>query len=133
MPIGAPIIAALISAAATATTTGLEAAGTFRPSTTAATEKAKMEALQAQQKQQQTMEQGLFKHFAPDAQAQTGGALGDQSLSAMIAELSGTPGDINLAQSTVFGQNPSPGPGGSPTEIPPASGVGLSSTAVGGG
>ena len=69
-------------------------------------EQLQLQQQEQQQKQQQQQEQQLFKHFAPDAQSQTGGALGDASLSSMIAELSGSPGDMNLAQQTVFGTGP---------------------------
>jgi hypothetical protein len=128
MPIAPAITAALISAAAAATTTGLEAAGTFQPSTTKATQEAALKSQQDQQKQAQTMEQAMFKHYAPDAQAQSGGALGDQSLSALISELAGTQGGVSEAQQTIFGsQTPSPG---QPEQLP-QTGMGLSSTAIG--
>jgi hypothetical protein len=106
MPWIVPLLPALIGAGVAGTTTGLQAAGTFSPSTTKATEQQQLLQQEQQQKTQQQQEQQLFKHFAPDAQGQTGGALGDASLSSMIAELSGSPGDINLAQQTVFGTSP---------------------------
>lgn len=138
-PIGAWIAAnaAALSAATTVATAGteigLQASGALQPSTSGQLKEQQRLAAEQQQKQQQTMEQSLFKHFAPDAQGQTGGALGDQSLSAMIAELAGAPGDINLAQSTIFGQNPQNPPGGATEPTPGAGGPGLSSTSVGGG
>src|SRR6266576_5865648 len=135
MPLLAPI-AAIASAAVAATTTGLEAAGTFQPSTTAATKAAQLKSQQDQQKQAQTMEQAMFKHFAPDAQAQSGGALGEGSLSALIAELSGTPGGVGEAQQTIFGgqgnQMPTMAGAAQPDQPPlPQTGTGLSSTAIG--
>ena len=100
----------LIPAATTGTTIGLQASGALQPSTSGAVkqqEQLQLQQQEQQQKQQQQQEQQLFKHFAPDAQGQTGGALSDASLSSMIAELSGSPGDMNLAQKTVFGTGPS--------------------------
>ena len=123
--IGIAAWAAIASAAAAATETGLQAAGTFQPSTTKATQEAYLKNQQDQQKQQQTMEQAMFKHFAPDAQDKSGGALGNESLSALIAELSGTPGGVNEAQQTIFGDKGSP-------ELS-KSNEGLSSVSVGGG
>jgi|SRR6266576_3898567 len=135
MPLLAPI-AAIASAAVAATTTGLEAAGTFQPSTTAATKAAQLKSQQDQQKQAQTMEQAMFKHFAPDAQSQSGGALGEGSLSALIAELSGTQGGVSEAQQTIFGStggaSTMPTMAGAPDQPPlPETGSGLSSTAIG--
>lgn len=127
MPIAPAVVAALITTAAAATTTGLEAAGTFQPSTTKATQEAQLKSQQDQQKQQQTMEQAMFKHFAPDAQAQSGGALGNESLSALIAELSGTAGGVGEAQQTIFGNQNQPD-----QTQQPQSGPGLSSSIVGG-
>lgn len=123
MPVAAPVIAALITAGVSGTEMGLQASGAFQPSTSGDVKKQQMMDAQKQQQQNQTMEQSMFKRFAPDAQAQSGGALGDQSLSAMIAELAGQPGDINLAHSTIFGDTGSTSPAG---------GSGLSSTPVGG-
>lgn len=107
MPIAPPIIAALIGLAGTGVTTGLEASGALGgggggPSA----QQIATQENQANQKSQQLQEQQAFKRFAPDAQAQTGGALSDTSLSAMIAELAGSPADTNLAQQTLFGNAP---------------------------
>jgi hypothetical protein len=114
MPWIVPMIPALIGAGTAGTEIGLSASGALSPSTSGATKDAARLQAEMQQKQQQQQEQAAFKRFAPDAQAQTGGALGDQSLSAMIAELSGSPADTNLAQQTVFG-NPPGLSSGSPT------------------
>jgi len=113
------IVAAIIGAAVTGTTTGLEASGAIGgggggPS---AADLQKMQQMQ-QQKQQQQQEQQAFSRFAPDVQAATGGSLSDQSFASMVAELSGSPADVNLAQQTLFG--------------PPQGSTGLSSSSVGG-
>jgi hypothetical protein len=106
MPFTPAIIAALIGAGVTGTTTGLEASGVIGggggPSK-ADLEKQQLTQEQQQQKQQQEALQQAFKHFAPDAQAATGGALSDKSFSELVAELSGQPGDIGTAQQTIFG------------------------------
>ena len=83
---------------------GLQASGAFQPSTTAATDKAQQTAL-AQQKAQEAQ---AFKQFAPDAQAQTGGALADPAFAALVASMTGNPGDIGLAQQTIFGNPQQP-------------------------
>ena len=106
MPWVVPLIPALIGVATTGTSIGLQASGALSPSTSGQQQQQQLLQQEQQQKQQQQQEQQLFKHFAPDAQSQTGGALGDASLSSMIAELSGSPGDMNLAQQTVFGTGP---------------------------
>lgn len=99
------IIAALIGAGVTGVTTGLEASGTFQPSTTAATN-AQEDQLKQQQdaarKQQEQTLQAAFKRFAPDAQAQTGGSLSDASFASLVSELSGAPANTELAQQTLF-------------------------------
>lgn len=102
----ASLLPSLITAGVTGTSIGLQASGALSPSTTGAANAQEIAANQAQQKQQQTAEQEAFKSFAPAAQAQTGGALADPSLSAMIAQLSGSPADVNLAQQTLFGNAP---------------------------
>lgn len=104
MPIAAPIIAALIGAGTTGITTGLEAAGTFTPSSNSAQLKEQQTQDQINATKQQALQkQEIFKRFAPDVQSATGGALADKSFSQMVAELSGSPGDIGLAQQTIFG------------------------------
>lgn len=119
MPIAAPIVAALIGAGVTGVTTGLEASGAIGggggPSQSQLQQQ-QLQQQQQQQKQQQTQEQAAFKQFAPDAQAQTGGALSDRAFSALVAELSGAPADINLAQQTVFGASPTSSPYGTTPE-----------------
>lgn len=40
----------------------------------------------------------LLRRSAPDAQAQTGGALTDQGFASLVANIAGLPGDLNLAQ-----------------------------------
>jgi len=101
-----PLIPSLITAGTAGTEIGLQASGALSPSTSGANNNAQLLATEAQQKQQQTQQQEMFKGAAPNAQAQTGGSLSDSSLSAMIAELSGSPGDIGSAQQTIFGSTP---------------------------
>jgi hypothetical protein len=96
------IIAAVIGAAATATDIGLQASGALAPSTSGQ-EKALMASEQKQQEALKQQEAQAFKRFAPDVQSATGGALTDRSFAQMVAELAGQPGDIGLAQQTVFG------------------------------
>ena len=107
MGISPAIIAALIGAGVTGTTTGLEASGAIGGGSSGPSA-AQLEAAQNQQNQKtmQSQEQQAFRQFAPDAQAQTGGALSSSSLSSLIAELSGAPNDVNLAQQTIFGNAP---------------------------
>ena|SRR5215469_14672044 len=107
MPLAAPIVAALIGAGVTGVTTGLEASGAIGGGSSGPS----AEQLQQQQQQQEAaakkaqaeQEAAAFRRFAPDAQSQTGGALSDPSFASMVAELSGAPGDIGLAQQTLFG------------------------------
>jgi hypothetical protein len=106
------LLPALIGAGTAGTEIGLSASGALSPSTSGATQDAQLLAKETQQKQQQTQQQELFKGAAPNAQAQTGGSLGDSSLSAMIAELSGSSGDLGAAQQTVFGTTPGLSTGG---------------------
>lgn len=107
MPIPVPIIAALIGAGVTGTTTGLEASGAIGGGSSgpSAADQQRLQQ-EAAQKQQQTALQEAFKSFAPAAQAQTGGALSDTSLSSLINELSGNQGTIGGAQQTIFGSTP---------------------------
>lgn len=100
------VLPALIGAGTAATGIGLQASGALSPSTSGQVKQQELLNQEEQQKQQQTSEQALFKRFAPDAQANTGGSLSDTSLAALITELSGNPGDIGLAQQTVFGNSP---------------------------
>lgn len=107
MGISPAIIAALIGAATTATTTGLSLSGAFQPGSSGPNaQQLQLQNMENQQKTQQQQEQQAFRHFAPDAQAQTGGALDPASFSSMVSELSGAPADINLAQQTLFGNTP---------------------------
>lgn len=99
------ILPALITVGATGVTTGLEASGVIGGSSGPSVQSQELANQEQQQKQQQQQEQQLFKQYAPNAQAQTGGSLSDTSLSALISQLSGAPQDINLAQQTVFGNN----------------------------
>ena len=118
MPAGlVALIPALVSAGTAATEIGLQASGAFQPSTSAQT-KALEQQTADQQKQLQDAKMQAFRKFAPDAQGQTGGALTDKSFSQMVAELAGEPGDLNLAQKTLFG-----GEGGDTTGL--SSGGGL--------
>jgi hypothetical protein len=96
------LLGALISSGVAATGIGLQAAGTFQPSTSAQTKAMEQQTQQQQQALQQQKEQA-FKGFEGDAQANTGGALTDKSFSQLVAELSGNPGDLQLAQDTLFG------------------------------
>lgn len=104
MPLPAPIIAALIGAGVTGTTTGLEASGALSPGGGGPSpQQLQMQNMQQQQKQQQQQEQQAFRHFAPDVQSSTDGALDPSSFASMVSKLSGAPADINLAQQTIFG------------------------------
>lgn len=102
------LLPALITAGTAGTEIGLQASGAFQPSTsgqTAALEKQ----TQDQQAAMKAQEAQAFKHFAPDVQSQTGGALSDASFAQTVAELAGQPGDIGLAQQTIFGTTTPPG------------------------
>lgn len=111
MPAGlVALLPALITAGTTATEIGLQASGAFQPSTSAQT-KALEEQTANQQKQLQDAKMQAFRKFAPDVQGQTGGALTDKSFSQMVAELAGEPGDLNLAQKTLFGDQSGEGGG----------------------
>jgi len=103
-------IATLASAGVAGTELGLNLSGAGQPSQGDAMKQLQTQNQQQQQELAQQKEQA-FKHFAPDAQAATGGALSDQSFSALVAELSGQPGDVNLAQQTIFGTPKSSGSG----------------------
>jgi hypothetical protein len=106
MGISPVIIASLIGAAVTGTTTGLEASGAIGgPSGPNPADIQRQQNLQNQKTLQQ-QEQEAFKRFSPDVQGQTGGALSDSSFASMVAELSGAPADMNLAQQTLFGNTP---------------------------
>jgi len=101
------LLPALIPAATAGTEVGLQLSGALTPSTSSGPTQQQLQ--QQQQQQQQaltTQEQAAFKHAAPDAQSQTGGALSDPSFAAMVAELSGSPADVGLAQQTLFGSTP---------------------------
>lgn len=112
------LLPALIGAGTAGTEIGLQASGAFQPSTTAATnalEQKDQAALKAQEAE-------AFKRFAPDVQAQTGGSLSDASFAQTVAELAGQPGDIGLAQQTIFGNTNNPGSGLPQTQSGLASG-----------
>jgi hypothetical protein len=96
------LLPALITGGVSATGLGLQAAGTFQPSTSGQTKALEQQNQQQQQALQQQQQQA-FKSFAPDAQASTGGALTDKSFSQLVAELAGNPGNLQLAQDTLFG------------------------------
>jgi uncharacterized membrane-anchored protein YhcB (DUF1043 family) len=100
-----PLIAAGVTSG---TSLGLTLSGAGQPSQGALLKEEQQMQLQQQQQQQQKQEQELFKHFAPDVQSATGGALADRSFSDMVAELSGSGSDLGLAQQTIFG-NQQPG------------------------
>jgi hypothetical protein len=118
------IIASVIAAAAATAKLGADAAGVGQPSTSAQT-KAIEDQTKANQQAQLDAKQQAFKTFAPDAQGQTGGALTDKSFSQLVAEMAGNPGDLQLAQNTIFGPGGGSGgpgggsgPGGSPETSP---------------
>jgi hypothetical protein len=105
MPFSAPIIAALIGAGVTGTTTGLEASGAIGgggPSQSTLQQE-QLTQQEAAQKQQQDQLKQAFRGFAPDAQERSGGSLSDASFSQLVAELSGNPGGMELAKQTIFG------------------------------
>jgi len=104
----AALISALIGAGTTGTITGLEASGAIGGggSSGPSPQQLQLQQQEAAQKQQQTQEQEAFKNFAPNAVAQTGGALDPASLAAMTSELSGSPADVGLAFQTLFPNQP---------------------------
>lgn len=119
-----PQALALLPLALAGTTTGLELSGAFQPST-GGQEKA-LEAENAKQAAAlKAQEEQAFRRFAPDVQAQTGGSLSDASFAQTVAELAGQPGDLGLAQQTIFGNTNNPGSGIPSTES------GLSSGGIG--
>ena len=112
MPWIVPFIPLLAAGATAGTSIGLDLSqggGSSGPS--AQQEQTLMN--QQNQASQQKQEQEAFRQFAPNAQSQTGGSLSDTSLSSMIAELSGSPADTNLAQQTIFGSQSGLSSGGS--------------------
>jgi hypothetical protein len=105
MPIAPIIIASLIGAAATATTTGLQASGVFGPNEDAIKrDQAKqIEASNLKSKQDQELsQQQALRRAAPDIQSQVGGNLTPASFSAQTAAATGDPGAVALAQKTLF-------------------------------
>lgn len=98
MPAAIPAIIALATAG---TTVGMEVAGVGQPSM-GAQQKLLSQQNQEQQAALTKQEQSAFQKFAPDVQAQTGGALAAPSFASMVAEMSGSPADVNLAQQTLF-------------------------------
>jgi hypothetical protein len=103
----AALVPALIGVATTGTSIGLEASGALGGGSSGPSATQLQEAQnEQQQKTQQQQEQQTFRGAAPNAQAQTGGSLSSSSLSSLIAELSGSPADTNLAQQTIFGNVP---------------------------
>ena len=106
------LLPALITTATTGTEIGLQASGALGGGGGGNNTAALLAQQEANQKAQQTAQQEAFKSAAPAAQAQTGGALSDTSLSALIAELSGNPGSIGSAQQTIFGTTPGLSAGG---------------------
>ena len=77
-----------------------------------------------QQQQEQLSKQQAFRAASPDAQSAVGGALTPESFASMVAQLTGNPGDVGLAQKTLF----TGGGTGSTTSQP-----GLTGTQPGGG
>lgn len=98
----------LIPAATAGTEIGLQASGALSGggSSGPSAQQLQLQQQEAAQKQQQTQEQEAFKNFAPNAVAQTGGALDPASLAAMTSELSGSPADVGLAFQTLFPNQP---------------------------
>lgn len=117
MPIAPVLIAALIGAAATATTTGLQASGVFAPNEDRIKrDQAKqLEDVNLKQRQdQQLQQQQALRRAAPDIQSQTGGNLGTPAFSAQVAGATGNPGDVALAQRTLFQGGGEGGPASDP-------------------
>ena len=104
MPFIVPMLSWLVPAAIAGTETGLQLSGAFQPDTSG-----QMRAMEQQQeaaaKSQAEQRAQAFRHFAPDVQASTGGALTDRSFASMVAELSGYGGDIGQAQHAIFGES----------------------------
>jgi len=107
------LIAALIGAGTTGTVTGLEASGAIGGGSSGPSAQ-QQETLMNQQNQvtQQNQEKAAFQGANPTAQANTSGSLDNQSMAALIAQLSGSPADANLAQQTIFGTSPGLAAGG---------------------
>lgn len=98
------LLPALITAGTAGTEIGLQASGAFQPSTTASTQAATQAAeAAAKQREGQSM-----RAVAGNAQEAAPG-LSDASMAQLIATMVGSPGDIGLAQQTVFGNPPSSG------------------------
>lgn len=101
----AAVIAALIGAAVTGTTTGLELSGVGQPNQDALKrDQAKqLEAANLKSRQDQELAtQQAARRASPDVQSQTGGNLGTQSFAAQVASATGNPGDVSLIQRTLF-------------------------------
>lgn len=96
------LLPALITAGTAGTEIGLQASGAFSPSTSGAT----AEATKAAEAAAKEREAQNMRAVAGNAQQQAPG-LGDASMAQLIASLAGSPGDIGLAQQTVFGNPPS--------------------------
>jgi hypothetical protein len=107
------LLSIIIPAATTGTSIGLQASGALSPSGPSLSQSEQLAKQQevAANKQAQLQSQEAFKAFAPDAQAQTGGALSDASFANLVAELSGQPGNMELAQQTIFGNAGTQGSG----------------------
>jgi hypothetical protein len=125
----------IIPAATAATTTGLQLAGTFSPSSNL---KQQQDSLRQQQlhtqQQDQLTKQEAFKAAAPGLQGQVGGDLTQESFSQMVASLTGNPGSLGEAQRTLYSGGGASG-GGAPglTGEGVFSGVSPSSGPSGGG
>lgn len=104
MPAAIPII---IGAALTAGST-IYAAKTGADASADATKASQQQALTLQRQQQaqelSARRQALLKG-APGLQESVGGSLTPDSFSSLVAQLTGQPGSIGLAQSTLFPQN----------------------------
>lgn len=92
-----PLIPALITAGVGGTEMGLQMSGALSPSSSPSTAAATDAAAAQKQQEAQNM-----RAVAGNAQQQAPG-LSDASMSQLIAALAGSPGDIGLAQQTVFG------------------------------
>lgn len=105
MPFIVPLLPALIGAAVAGTTTGLELSGVGKPNEEAIKRDQAKQLEAANLKSRQDAElsqQQALRRAAPDIQSQTGGNLGTPAFAAQVASATGNPGDVALAQRTLF-------------------------------
>jgi hypothetical protein len=106
------MITALTAVGSAGTTIGLDASGALSPSSGPSAKQEQTLLNKQNQAAQQKQEQAAFRGAEPTTQAQTSGSLDNQSMSALIAQLTGAPADMNLAQQTIFGTQPELSTGG---------------------